>query len=302
MHLKNAKLIPIDSGPPSEPFFVKAYLLVHDSGDAVLIDPGPATAATSLLKKLEDLGLGSKYKLRAVLVTHIHLDHYGAGTTIVNKLRIPLVVHPHATKHVVNPEKLWSAAQQILGSRAYDFGKPEPVPENIVVPTSDGETLRFGELEIVVIHTPGHAPHHQVFLFDKCVFSGDAAGAYLDEIDVIVPASPIGVRLDMYVTSLRRIRELDIEVLAPTHMSIATKGIEVLDRHIQQVELWIKVIKDRVSRNENVTLGDIAVYDKELQKLLNCSSSKCLALLRSAESSLEGFLYDIRRSMVSGKS
>ena len=40
-------------------------------------------------------------------------------------------------------------------------------------PVNDGDSIQFGNLEIKVIHTPGHCPEHITLVFEDNVFTGD---------------------------------------------------------------------------------------------------------------------------------
>ncbi len=81
----------------------------------------------------------------AIVQTHGHPDHIQALSKLVEVLGVPVYAHTG------------------------DAGKM-PVSTK---PASDGQTLRVGELELDVWHTPGHTPGSLCFLIDGFVFSGD---------------------------------------------------------------------------------------------------------------------------------
>ena len=79
-----------------------------DLGGAV-VDPGPESRLETLLE-----GLGEEP--RALLLTHIHLDHAGAAGALVE--RFPgLEVHVHArgAPHLADPSRLLASAERIYG-------------------------------------------------------------------------------------------------------------------------------------------------------------------------------------------
>src|SRR5512145_741689 len=73
----------------------------------VLVDCGPGNTLQNLSAGLQDLGL-SWDGLRALLLTHIHLDHAGAAGAISELApNAPIFVHgPNGAPHLLNPEKL----------------------------------------------------------------------------------------------------------------------------------------------------------------------------------------------------
>src|SRR5262245_13134228 len=63
-----------------------ATAVIHGPGGVALIDPGPSSTLPTLRRELEQWGL-SMTDVRALLLTHIHLDHAGATGTIEMNVR-----------------------------------------------------------------------------------------------------------------------------------------------------------------------------------------------------------------------
>jgi glyoxylase-like metal-dependent hydrolase (beta-lactamase superfamily II) len=76
--------------------------------------------------------------------------------------------------------------------------------------TSAGDGERVGPFTILA--TPGHAPDHVCLLLDRACFTGDLI---LGEGSSYVP--PDGGSLAAYMDSLRRVQELDLDLLLPGH-------------------------------------------------------------------------------------
>jgi len=114
-----------------------AYLLVcQQTGDSALVDtPGDAG---KLLKQLESTNP------RYVLITHNHFDHLMAFAEVRSKLQVPVAAHPLDAL---------------------------PSPPDILL--NDGDTVSFGNIELKVLHTPGHTPGSICFYTDKYLISGD---------------------------------------------------------------------------------------------------------------------------------
>jgi len=157
--------------PTVETFFDPASntatYLVHAGGEAAIIDPvldyEPRTArvahdsAQRLLDRIAALGL----KLRYILETHAHADHLSAGDWLRGQAGAPLVIGRHIT-----------AVQQLFGPRfAADDVSGTGVEFDRLV--DEGDTLPLGDLEIRVMHTPGHTPACVSYLVGDAAFVGD---------------------------------------------------------------------------------------------------------------------------------
>jgi hydroxyacylglutathione hydrolase len=114
---------------------------------AAVIDPGGDI--DRVLGELEREGLS----LEKILVTHGHIDHAGGVAALAERTGVP-IEGPH------EEDRFWidGMAQQ---SRMFGFpGVKGFVPDRWL---KDGDTVRFGEIELDVLHCPGHTPGHVVF-------------------------------------------------------------------------------------------------------------------------------------------
>jgi len=114
---------------------------------AAVIDPGGDI--DRILGELEREGLS----LEKILVTHGHIDHAGGVAALAERTGVP-IEGPH------EEDRFWidGMAQQ---SRMFGFpGVKGFVPDRWL---KDGDTVRFGEIELDVLHCPGHTPGHVVF-------------------------------------------------------------------------------------------------------------------------------------------
>lgn len=140
------------------PFQENTWLLVDDaSGDAVLIDPGDEPE--TVLEMLDE----SRGTLRAVWVTHGHLDHVGAIAGVKRAHDVPVYLHP-ADLPLYGPGAVQAA-------RMYGIPfEPAPPPDRTL---AEGDTLTCGTLSFDVWHVPGHAPGHVIIHGHGVVFGGD---------------------------------------------------------------------------------------------------------------------------------
>jgi glyoxylase-like metal-dependent hydrolase (beta-lactamase superfamily II) len=167
--------------------------------DGLLVDPGPSTGLEALLEGLGDV------EPRALLLTHIHLDHAGASGSLVERFPdLTVYVHERGAPHLVDPERLLRSARQLYGDDMERlWGEVLRVPEANVHALGGGETI---EGSVRVEYTPGHASHHVSYLSEDTgeAFVGDVAGVRIPPLDhVLPPTPPPDIDLEAWEESLR---------------------------------------------------------------------------------------------------
>jgi glyoxylase-like metal-dependent hydrolase (beta-lactamase superfamily II) len=121
------------------PWSTNAYIVVcRETKNSVLVD-APADAE-EILARLE--GTTPRY----ILLIHNHMDHLGALSEVRSRLKVP------------------------LGTHAADARKLLPPPERLL---SDGDLLPLGNVNLEVLHTPGHTPGSLCFRVGHYLLSGD---------------------------------------------------------------------------------------------------------------------------------
>jgi glyoxylase-like metal-dependent hydrolase (beta-lactamase superfamily II) len=133
-----------------------AYLIGdRQTGDCVVVDP--AYAAGDLLDTLEADGM----HLSGVLVTHHHPDHVG-GSMMGFELKglAELLERVSVPVHVNSQEALF--VSRITGIAMSDLTQHE-----------HGDKVSVGDIDIELLHTPGHTPGSQCFLLDGRLVAGD---------------------------------------------------------------------------------------------------------------------------------
>ncbi len=178
----------------------------------VLIDPGPESSLETLVD-----ALGGQPP-RALLLTHIHLDHAGAAGAIVRRWpEVVVYVHERGARHLVDPSKLLASAERLYGDEMQRlWGEVVPVPRERLRPLAGGETLEGFR----VAYTPGHASHHVSYLHEDSgrAFVGDVAGVRIVGSDlVLTPTPPPDIDLEAWNASLSLVAEWKPESLGLTH-------------------------------------------------------------------------------------
>lgn len=205
---------------------VIAAAVLHGPGGAAIVDPGPSSTLPVLRRTLADSGLALS-DVRALLLTHIHLDHAGAAGTLVREhpgLRV--YVQRSGAPHLVDPSKLLASATRLYGG-AMDtlWGEVLPVPASALQLLDGGERIEAGGRRLEVAYTPGHASHHvSYFSADAGIaFVGDTAGLRLDPLDYVLPPTPPpDIDLERWIVSLARIEAWHPGTLFLTHFGPST--------------------------------------------------------------------------------
>jgi len=221
--------------------FISAWLYQGNEG-GFLIDPGPACTINYLLSELEKHQVTH---LDWILLTHIHMDHAGGIGHLVKRFPDARVVcHEKAVKHLVDPARLWEGSLKILGNVARVYKRIEPVPlANIMVT----EKVPFGE-GIRVISTPGHAAHHQCFVWKEVLFCGELFGIFhqLDQSVYLRPATPPVFVLEDYLASMDAVAPYMNRRICFSHHGDCNDGAEIIKAARQQLLLWVDVISKYV--------------------------------------------------------
>src|SRR5687767_9162382 len=103
--------------------------LLQGPGGVAIVDPGPSTTWPVLTACLSDRGIGLT-DVRAVLITHIHLDHAGAcGLAAARMPNATFFVHASGAGHLADPTKLLASASRLYrGDMDRLWGGVEPLP------------------------------------------------------------------------------------------------------------------------------------------------------------------------------
>lgn len=168
------------------PGLAAAHLIV-EAGRAAFVDVGTTLSVPYLLAALDELGI-ARAAVDYLFLTHVHLDHAGGAGALMQALpNAKAVLHPRGAPHLIEPEKLIVASKTVYGEESYRrlYGDIVPIPAARVIVTQDKQRIELAGRPFELIHTPGHALHHQcvVDLQHAGIFSGDTFGLSYREFD-----------------------------------------------------------------------------------------------------------------------
>jgi glyoxylase-like metal-dependent hydrolase (beta-lactamase superfamily II) len=228
------------------PHVIGAWLV----GD-VVIDPGPTSCLETLLA-----GLG-EVRPRALLLTHIHLDHAGASGSLVRRWPdLEVYVHERGAKHMVSPDRLVESARMLYGDDMDRlWGEMRPVPEDNLRVLHGDETLFDGAFDVA--YTPGHASHHVSFLHsaEGVAFVGDVGGVRIAGAPLTIPPSPPpDIDVEKWHASIERIAAWKPRRLVMTHFGSSQDVDAQLSELSDRLDAWARIARenDRESFMERV--------------------------------------------------
>ena len=139
------------------PLATNVYVLADPaSREAIAIDTATPSLAW-ITGALEERG----WTLKLIVSTHGHWDHIGDNAALAEHTGAPIAVHPDDRYRLIDPQPLYA---------------PFPiVPSVPAVDLAEGGEIRFGEIRLRVLHTPGHTEGSVCLLaYDEgLLFSGD---------------------------------------------------------------------------------------------------------------------------------
>jgi glyoxylase-like metal-dependent hydrolase (beta-lactamase superfamily II) len=221
--------------------------------DGVIVDPGPASTVETLIDRL------GPTEPRALLLTHIHLDHAGATGVLCRRFpKLKVYVHEVGAPHLIDPSKLLKSAGRLYGDDMWElWGEVAPVPEERVTTLSGGETVEGFR----VAYTPGHATHHVSYLHEESgdAYVGDVAGVRIPPHPfTLAPTPPPDIDVEAWLDSLHTIACWNAQRLGLTHFGQVT---EVTD-HLHRMRMALVDSAERARQKDEETF--IARMEQEL--------------------------------------
>ena len=206
-------------------------IAAHELDGGLIVDPGPESCIEALLAGLRE-------EPRALLLTHIHLDHAGASGTLARRFPdLRVYVHEVGAPHLAEPERLLRSAARLYGDDMKRlWGEFEAVPADRIVALAGGETI----LGLDVLYAPGHASHHVAYIDDARgdAYVGDVAGVRIPPSDLVVaPTPPPDIDLEAWERTLAALAERAPERLHLAHFGLAEPGPEAIEAAREAVRI-----------------------------------------------------------------
>ncbi|MEE2886166.1 MAG: MBL fold metallo-hydrolase [Planctomycetota bacterium] len=230
-----------------------------------IIDPGaPKPSDQAPLFELLDELVAGGTTLEAVVCTHHHPDHVGAVNAVSQRYKLP--VHGHEIT-LDRLEPGFHRGRTLADGDRIDLGT-----------APDGSPDWYLE----AIFTPGHDRGHLTFLDSR--YRALIAGDMISTVATIMIDPPEG-HLDTYMASLRRLRDLPMTTLYPSHGPATPNGRRIVEKFIKHREMRQSTL-ERVLREGPGTVEALlpAVYwDVEESMYPYAARSLCAGLEKLEE-------------------
>jgi hydroxyacylglutathione hydrolase len=181
------------------------FIKSHDHH--ILVDTGTGFYASSLEKALSDLG-SSFSSITDIILTHSHIDHIGGIIPILE------VCSPRIHLHRAEAEPINRGDMRYTLEDTFGANLPPFKVESIL---DEGSFLDFGDVKMIVYHTPGHSEGSIVIEIENTgiLLTGDTLfpGGSFGRVD-FPTGSP-----EKLVESLKRISEMEFDIGLPGHMN-----------------------------------------------------------------------------------
>ena len=131
-------------------FQENTYVLFDDTKESIIVDPG--------CYEIHEQEILSKFvtenKLKPILLinTHCHIDHVLGNRFVTDKWKLDLAMHELDVLTLKSVKDYCT----VYGFHNY---QESPLPSHFL---NEGEKVKFGESELDILFTPGHAPGHIV--------------------------------------------------------------------------------------------------------------------------------------------
>jgi glyoxylase-like metal-dependent hydrolase (beta-lactamase superfamily II) len=241
-----------------------AATAVESRDGLILFDTGPESTFDHVAAELARIGFAAA-DVRHVFLSHIHFDHAGAAWRFA-ELGAVIYVHPRGAPHLIDPSKLIVSAERIFGDNMQRlWGRIAPVPGQNVRVLHDGEVVHVPPFEVRAIETPGHASHHNVYVWEDNLFGGDIAGVRLGHGPPIPPFVPPELHIESWLESLEKIRAANPVKLYLPHFGLVPDSIPAhLDAMEERVSRWSAWFLDRIhaGADEPRLIREFARYEK----------------------------------------
>lgn len=134
------------------------YIVVDEATNkSIIIDPGGSTEG--IIEFINKNNLEIQY----IVLTHGHADHIGGVIELKKQFNIPIIAH-------VDELELLRDSYKNLSSQMF----PEAIEIEASMPVKDGDNIKFGNLEMEIIHTPGHTEGGMALKIENNLFTGDS--------------------------------------------------------------------------------------------------------------------------------
>jgi len=291
--------------PPSPYWPESANVYVFRDGDGVSffdVGCGAIASVERIFSALKNLKWTSR-PVQKVILSHAHPDHVGAMEVLLAEISPEFIIlHEIDIAYALDPQKLSFSFdiplcnERLTRGRSQNKNSENDVRFDLIgyfrslncsmciiepnSPVVEGDAIDVGDYSFRVFHTPGHAPGH-ISLYEsskRLLLAGDLIG------EIVAWYTPSSGGVEGYLDSLRKIDDLDVDLILPSHGDLITDAKKAIKETREKILERDNVINDAL-QNAPKTFEELnrALFDKpniqffpgipilesHLQKLIN---------------------------------
>jgi len=222
--------------------WLNANHFVFNGKQKILIDTGYVADFEETRGWIEAVGVDLK-SVNLIISTHSHCDHIGGNKRIREISGCRISIH-RLDKQSIDQRDDWATWYRFYEQEAEFF----PVDDAL----EEGEVVYFDDLELQIIHTPGHArggialycPKERFLISADALWDGD-----LGVLNTIVEGKDAPI---LAMESLKKIRSLDLQTIYPGHGGIISDPKAAIRKCERKLEGFInnpqKLGKDHLKK------------------------------------------------------
>jgi len=234
---------------------VAACYMLESDGEIAIVETGNFATTQRILSLIEQKQLLNE-KVRYVIPTHVHLDHAGGASSLLDALpNAKLVIHPRGARHMIDPTKLIMGATVVYGEERFKslYGDIQPIAEDRVIIAEDNSILTFGSRSLLFRDTPGHASHH-FCIWDELSsgwFTGDTFGIAYPKLTnnnqpfLFPTTTPVQFDPKQLINSIELMMSYEPKKMYLTHFGAIDVNKTISDELIQQIHDYVDIINSQ---------------------------------------------------------
>jgi len=263
--------------PPSPYWPESANVYVFKDGDGVSffdVGCGAIASVERLFSALKNLKWASR-PVQKVILSHAHPDHVGAMEILLaENSPESIMLHEIDIPYALDPEKLSFSFdiplcnERLTSGRGQNKSNENDLGFDLIgyfrslncsmcniepnSPVVEGDAIHVGDYSFRVLHTPGHAPGH-ISLYEsskRLLLAGDLIG------EMVAWYTPSSGGAEGYLDSLRKIDDLDVDLILPSHGNVITDTRKA-----------IKETREKILERDNVINNALQTGSKTFEEL-----------------------------------
>jgi len=210
--------------------------LINGGGSLALVDTGAGKGIPDILENIKREGFNPE-NVEYVFLTHEHADHTGGLDNLSKYIQFQAIISEKVTSYLASGDekRLGLEFAKRNGFLPSDYTLIPYVPQ---IKIRGGEKFHIGHLAVKTIALPGHSPGSICYFMEgnkqKYLFTGDTL--FLHGYIGYIKGS--GSSLEDYKKNIRKLKNLDIDLLLPGHDMFCFKdGQEHIDLAVQSLEV-----------------------------------------------------------------